>query len=218
MCNVACIVFGASSLAPEEVRGARVLEVGSYDVNGTLRPILAAWGPSSYVGVDVTPGPGVDEVCPAERLVARFGEAAFDVVVSTEMVEHVRDWRAAFTNMMAVLRPGGVMLLTTRSPGYPYHAWPHDFWRYDEADMRAIFAGWELLAMARDPGKPGIFVKARKPADGRPELGAIALTSVLTGRRQLDVTPGDFRHPRYLLGVARDRLKGLVLYGLGGKP
>lgn len=211
MCNVAGIVFGAKSLAPEEVRGASIIEVGSYDVNGSLRPILQAWGPSSYVGVDLIAGPGVDVVCPAEELVARFGAGSFDLVVSTEMVEHVRDWRAVFTNMLALCREGGLVVVTTRSPGYPYHAWPHDFWRYDEADMRAIFAGWDAVTVERDPSRPGVFVKARKPVGvAAPELGAIALTSVLTGQRQLDVAPSDFRHPLYAWGVARDRLKTWV--------
>ena len=211
MCNVAGIVFGAKSLAPDEVRGAAVIEVGSYDVNGSLRPILQAWGPLSYVGVDLVPGPGVDVVCPAEELAARFGAESFDLVVSTEMVEHVRDWRAVFTNMMALCRPGGLVLVTTRSPGYPYHAWPHDFWRYDEADMRTIFAGWDDVQVERDPSRPGVFVKARKPADlAAADLSGLALTSVLTGKRQLDVVPADFRHPRYAWGVARDRLKTWV--------
>ena len=211
MCNVACVVFGAKSLMPEEIRGKRVLEVGAYDVNGTLRPIIEAWQPTEYVGVDLVSGPGVDVVCPAEALAAHFGPASFDVVISTEMLEHVRDWRTVVRNLKQICRPGGIVLLTTRSPGYPYHAHPHDFWRYTEADMRAIFADCDLMALESDLARPGVFLKAIKRAEApEVDLAPIALVSILTGRRQLDVAAQDFRTARYAWGVAKDRLRTAV--------
>ncbi|MFN3429760.1 MAG: class I SAM-dependent methyltransferase [Candidatus Sericytochromatia bacterium] len=211
MCNVAGVVFAAKSLLPDEIRGRRVLEVGSRDVNGGLRPILESWHPAEYLGVDVAPGPGVDQVCPAEALAATFGEARFDVVVSTEVIEHVEDWRSVLSNMKRVLAPGGLILLTTRSPGYPYHAFPHDFWRYDQADMRRIFADFELLALEDDPSRPGVFLKARKPATwAEADLTGHALHSIVTGTRVLSLKPSDFRTLRHARSVALDRLKGWV--------
>jgi 23S rRNA G2069 N7-methylase RlmK/C1962 C5-methylase RlmI len=44
----------------ELVEGARVLEIGSYDVNGGIRHLFR--GASDYVGVDLDHGPGVDRV------------------------------------------------------------------------------------------------------------------------------------------------------------
>jgi SAM-dependent methyltransferase len=215
MCNVACVVFGAKSIAPEEVRGKRVIEVGAYDVNGTLRPILEAWGPAAYVGVDLMPGPGVDEVCEAEQLVERFGPESFDLVVSTEMVEHVRDWRRVFSNLKRICRPDGLVVITTRSPGYPYHAYPHDFWRYSLDDMKAIFADFDLLALESDPTYPGVFLMARKPRHFQEaDLSGLALVSVVTNRRQKDLADGDFLNPHFYVSVAKDRLKTVVL-GMG---
>src|SRR5947209_15379867 len=140
MCNDACLEFGRGYLRPEEIAGKKVLEVGSMDVNGSLRAIVQRTMPRIYLGVDIAAGPGVDVVCEVSKLVARFGEAAFDTVISTEMLEHVRDWRAAVSNMKRVLKPGGTILITTRSPGFPYHGYPYDFWRYEPDDIRTIFA------------------------------------------------------------------------------
>jgi hypothetical protein len=145
-------------------------------------------GPRSYVGVDIRPGPGVDIVCPAENLNRQFGDQAFDIVFATEVVEHIRDWRTAIENMMNLVRIGGVLLLTTRSPGYPYHGSPHDYWRYDASSFRAIFQGWSVVALEDDPHRPGIFVSARKLEHKSPNLGWVELYSVALGRRSLDVT------------------------------
>jgi SAM-dependent methyltransferase len=131
MCNVACIYFALENLTPEEVEGRTVLEVGSRDVTGSFRKLIERWHPRSYVGVDIEKGQGVDVICAAEKLVQKFGQDKFDIVVSTEMIEHVLDWRAVISNVKQVTRPGGIILVTTRSRGFPYHGYPNDFWRYE---------------------------------------------------------------------------------------
>lgn len=190
MCSPACIEFVRANLEPKEVTGQRVLEVGAYDVNGSVRPIIERLGPARYVGVDIQPGPGVDEICEASQLVERFGAYTFDVVISTEMLEHVRDWRASVANMKRVLRPGGVLVLTTRSEGFGYHAFPHDFWRFSTNDMRIIFGDCSIRAVESDPLEPGVFVKAGMPLTAYVphDLASYALYSMVLRRRALDVS------------------------------
>lgn len=159
------------------------------DVNGSVREGLMTLSPSSYTGVDLASGPGVDEVCSAAELAERFGPDSFDIVVSTEMLEHVLDWRRAVRNLKAVLKPGGALLITTRSPGYPYHGYPHDFWRFDEDDFRAIFSDMDIRLIARDPLVPGIFIKAAKPSSySENDLSGLALFSIISGKRELRVS------------------------------
>lgn len=118
--------FVAEVLPPPAVRGLRVLEVGSYDVNGSVRSFLAPVA-GVYVGIDIRPGPGVDVVCDA----AHAGELGlFDVVVSTEMMEHAADWRASLRGIVRALRVGGVLALTMRGPGAGRHDHPGDYWRF----------------------------------------------------------------------------------------
>jgi SAM-dependent methyltransferase len=188
VCNLTGIAFGEAVLTPPMVAGHAVLDVGALDVNGSLRPFIESLGPARYVGVDIAQGPSVDEVVDASALVSHFGAESFDLVVTTEMVEHVRDWPTVFSNLKRVVRPGGYLLVTTRSIGFQYHGWPFDFWRYEPEDMRAIFADFEMLALERDPASPGIFVLARKPLAYTENQPALALHSIMTGRRQLRIT------------------------------
>ena len=165
MCHESCIDFVRSNLGIADVHGKRILEVGSHDVNGSVRSLIAINRPASYVGVDLESGPGVDYICDAGRLVDTFGSCSFDVVISTEMLEHVDDWRDAISNLKMVLAPGGILVLTTRSPGFPFHGYPADYWRFTIEDMQTIFSDMADILVAADPsiGKPGVFVRAVKP-------------------------------------------------------
>jgi SAM-dependent methyltransferase len=188
MCNAACIEFGSAHLPASEVRNRRVMEVGSLNVNGSLRRYVESLGPFSYTGVDVVSGPGVDELCDVSDLVARYGPDQFDVVISTEMLEHVRNWRVAVSNLKSILKPGGALLLTTRSKGFEYHGYPRDYWRYEIGDMDIIFSDLSVEVLEQDPLAPGVFVKARKLVPFvEKNLEAHALYSIVTGRRCKDV-------------------------------
>jgi len=63
----------------------------------------------------------------AKDLIKTFGEEYFDVVISIEMLEHVDNWRTVIHNFKGVVKKGGLLILTTRSKGFPYHAYPYDF-------------------------------------------------------------------------------------------
>jgi SAM-dependent methyltransferase len=182
VCHKSVHEFFRTQVTAADVAGASVLEVGSRDVNGTVRPILTALGARAYVGVDVSAGPGVDRVCDVGSLAVEFA-LPFDVVVTTEMLEHVRDWRSAIANLKRVVAPTGLLLLTTRSYGFPYHEFPGDYWRYELDDMRWLFRDFEIVSLVPDPQLPGVFLKARKPAGFREaEISGRMLFSVVKGR------------------------------------
>ena len=69
MCHQSCQDFAKARILPEEIRGRSVIEVGSRVVNGSVRPLVESFGPAYYLGVDILPGPGVDEICDSCDLV-----------------------------------------------------------------------------------------------------------------------------------------------------
>lgn len=157
------MTFLKTNIDEREIKGLRVLEVGAQDVNGSPRTVIAPLKPASYVGVDFQQGRGVDKVVDASRLVETFGAVAFDVVISTEMLEHVKDWKAAVSSMKRVLTFGGLLVVTTRGPGFPYHGYPHDYWRFTAGHFTDIFGDLFFELFQPDPQFPGVFLKARKP-------------------------------------------------------
>lgn len=92
-----------------------VLEMGSYDVNGSIRPLFPFF---DYTGLDRVPGPGVDVVGDAGTW---YSPKAFDVVVCCEVLEHAENWRAIIENAHRLLRPGGRFIGTAAGPGRAAH-------------------------------------------------------------------------------------------------
>lgn len=131
-----------------------VLEVGSFNVNGTTRTFFEAEG---YVGCDISEGPGVDVVLSDPRRLP-FESGRFAVVVSTEMLEHAEFPDEILSEMARVCRPGGAVLVTTRSPGFPHHN-PPDYRRYTVDELRLALekAGFERVVVENDPQVPGVF-------------------------------------------------------------
>jgi SAM-dependent methyltransferase len=194
MCHPSVLAFGTRVLTAEHVQGRRVLEVGARNINGSLRGHVEALGPEWYCGLDLETGSGVDWIADITRpsFSAATHEATWDLIICTEMLEHVLDWRAAVNNMKALLAPGGRILLTTRSLGFPFHEYPGDFWRFELWDMAAIFRDFLIDVLEPDPEAPGVFLFATKPPSSRyytdtspVDLSTLQLHSMQTGARAL---------------------------------
>jgi len=193
MCNAYCISFGAINLKPEEVKGKRVIEVGSYDVNGSLRSLVESYYPAEYIGVDIAEGPGVDVISKAEDILERFGKESFDIVISTELLEHVLDWRKSIHNIKNICKPGGIILITTASYGCPYHGHPYDFWRYELEDMKHIFSDCLIEKLEKSPSK-GVFVKMKKAHNFvEKDLADHNLYSILLNKRVKEIAEKDIK-------------------------
>lgn len=121
-----------------------VLDVGSYNVNGTFRPLVENRG-WRYTGVDTIAGPNVDVVT-VNPFLFPFDDGTFDVVISGSTMEHVTAIWEWLPELVRVLRPGGFLAIHTHWK-FPEHRYPVDCWRIMPDGMRYLF---DMTAKLRD--------------------------------------------------------------------
>ena len=95
--------------------GRRVLEVGSLDINGSVRNFFEN---CDYTGIDVAEGKGVDVVCQGQEYTS---DDPFQTVISCECMEHNPYWKETLHNMYRLLSPGGCMIMTCAGVGRAEH-------------------------------------------------------------------------------------------------
>ncbi|MGB5440950.1 MAG: methyltransferase domain-containing protein [Gammaproteobacteria bacterium] len=122
----------------------KVLDVGSYDVNGTLKPLFDREG-WSYTGMDVEQGPNVDVVL-EDRNRFPFDDESFDAIVSTSCFEHDEAFWLTFAEIVRTLKTGGYIYLNAPSTG-PYHGFPGDCWRFYKDAWAALAKGHENIEL-----------------------------------------------------------------------
>lgn len=173
---------------PKELFKGKIIEVGSLVVNGTIRDIVLKHNPESYIGIDFLPGDGVDKVMNAEDLVKEFGENSFDTVISTEMLEHALNWQECVDQMKLICKRW--IVITTRSPGFGYHEYPTDEWRYTIADMTNIFRDFKIHFLGPDPQVDGVFMIAEKIGNPLADLSGIKLIKPVKPEGYVRPAPG----------------------------
>jgi len=129
----------------------RVLDAGC----GTGRNMLEFGPLGSVAGVDSSPDaiefcrrrgvPGVHEG-QIERL--PFADGAFDLILATDVLEHLRDDHAALAELRRVAAPGGRLLATVPAYGWlwsQHDSAHHHFRRYTSRLLRGrlLGAGWK---------------------------------------------------------------------------
>lgn len=111
----------------------RVLEIGSLNINGSLRDLFL--DQSNYWGIDVQDGPGVDEVADA-RTWSGFTSGGYDLVLCAEVLEHQYDWRGIINQSAFHTADDGYFIMTAAGVGrHPHSAktgWHLEHGQYDE--------------------------------------------------------------------------------------
>ena len=149
---------------------ARVLDIGSLDVNGTAQglSLRALFSDAGYHGIDEHDGPGVDAVVSAADY---DGAGRFDLVVSTEAMEHAPHPEDIIACAWRSLSPGGMLLLTAAAPerqphncdGTGYSGIEH-YANIHPDQLRAWLADWEDVEVVHQPSLGDVYASAKKPA------------------------------------------------------
>ena len=188
-----------------QARFRRVLDIGSLDINGSLRSVCPAH--LAYTGIDLSPGNGVDVVL-CDPYVYPFPDGHFDMIVSTSCFEHDPLFWITFLECARVLAPGGVFYINAPSNGF-YHGHPFDHWRFFP-DAGLALQQWakrsgieiDLLESFTGDRHPGEFwndfvMVFRKQDGSPPPSGLIAAdTTACTNVRRLGQT--EFIRPMQL--------------------
>jgi SAM-dependent methyltransferase len=180
--------------------GARGLVVGCGSTN--LHPAL--------INLDLVSGTNVHVIASAEHL--PFPDGIFDLVLSQEVLEHVRDPFKAMREMKRVLKSSGIIYCQVPFT-IGYHPGPTDFWRFTKEGILQIIqqAGLSCreLKIAVGPGtgfyrivveftailSARLCRKLYKPVKGLSALFFYPLKwldPLLTGSPQADRIPGGY--------------------------
>ena len=119
---------------------ARTLDIGAQ--NGPY----ARYFPRR-IGLDIRPGAGVRVIGDAQQLGIR--DASVDLVLCTEVLEHLPEPQRAIDEMYRVLAPGGQLLLTTRFL-FPIHDAPHDYFRFTKYGLRYLLRRFEIVEVREE--------------------------------------------------------------------
>ena len=102
---------------PEFFAWRNVIEIGSLDINGSLRGLFDY---CNYVGFDVGHGPGVDYAVQGQDVV--YPDDSFDIAVSSECFEHNPYWKETFANMDRMVKDDrGIVAFSCAGTGRPEH-------------------------------------------------------------------------------------------------
>ena len=91
-----------------------------------------------YVNIDITMLPGVDVV--ADVLLLPFPAGVFQHVDCDAVLDHVRDPFTAMREITRVTATGGTIHVVTPFC-HPFHAYPHDYWRFTPAALKQLAPG-----------------------------------------------------------------------------
>jgi len=148
-------------------KGGVVVDLGSYDVNGTHRTLFdRKW---NYVGIDIRFGPGVDVVL-KDPYNWGIPDNRVDVLISDQTFEHIEYPEKTMLEIARILKPRSYCCIIAPTKGDP-HDYPEWFGNMSIEKLTGLAKGVglevvECFASLSTPGtvKEDGFLVARKRA------------------------------------------------------
>jgi len=131
--------------------GLKVLDAGSGKLpEQYLRDEILATGATLHT-CDLNFGPGVDFEADVSDL--PFEDGAYDIVLNTQVLEHVKDPGKVCKELARVLKPGGLLFLTTPQSS-PLHNLPWNFFNFTNLGLGLLMnaAGLEQVKVLPQGG------------------------------------------------------------------
>ena len=99
------------------IDNVNVLEIGSQDINGTVRDYFQP--AANYLGLDLGIAKGVDWTIPGELI--ELPDQWARVCISTECFEHAATWPQILLNMIRITQENGLLILSIAGHGRAGH-------------------------------------------------------------------------------------------------
>lgn len=114
-----------------------IYEFGAYQVTGQehiadLRPYFPG---KEYIGSDMREGPGVDVILNLHSL--DLPDASVGTALMLDTLEHVEYPRRAMDEVYRVLKPGGLVVMSSVMK-FHIHDYPDDYWRFTPEAFRSL--------------------------------------------------------------------------------
>lgn len=114
-----------------------VYEFGSFQVEGqedfaNLRLLFPG---RKYFGCDMRPGKGVDLILDLHNI--ELSDETAGTVLMIDTLEHVEFCRKAVSEVYRILKPGGILIITSVMK-FPIHEYPNDYWRFTPEGFRSL--------------------------------------------------------------------------------
>lgn len=149
-----------------------VVEFGARAAEGQERiaDLRDVFRVGEYIGCDIQEGRGVDRIEDLHDLT--FEDDSIGTIICLETLEHVADPLRAVEEMHRVLRPGGVLAISSLM-FFPIHAHPWDYWRFTPEGFALLLRPFEtstVVAQGWDQMPEGVFgIGVKGPAELGPE-------------------------------------------------
>ena len=125
--------------------GGKTLDIGcanipyvSYFPNSVTVDVSKLWKPEILADAHFLP----------------FRNASFDVILCTEVLEHLKEPQWAIDEMERVLLDGGKLVLTTRFI-FPLHDTPDDYYRFTKYGLRYLLRNWRRVEIEEETSTIG---------------------------------------------------------------
>jgi SAM-dependent methyltransferase len=124
--------LGRAAAVPEPI-----YEFGAYRIPGqeSRGDVRACFPGRTFVGCDLSPGRGVDEIQDLHRLT--LADGAIGTALLLDTIEHVREPFRAMAEVARCLRPGGLLVMTSVMY-FPIHLHPDDYWRFTASGFASL--------------------------------------------------------------------------------